>query len=158
LLAKIRPLAIVGEALPGRAGRESPPLTRVRAQPGCYEEQDMNLFRLLGRTALLLAGLSLVCLTAAVHGRPDKSDSKVKITAEASVPDAEGRQLVVLNLAIEKGWHLYANPVGNKDLEGAQTNVLIKAGQPLRDVKINYPAGKVEKDKTVGDYSIYEGT
>src|SRR3954470_23105363 len=110
----------------------------------------MNLFRRLGRAALLLAGLTLVCLSAAVHARPAvKSDSKVKITAEASAPDAEGRQVVVLNLAIEKGWHLYANPIGNKDLEGAQTNVVIKSAQPLRDIKVAYPAGKLEKDKTI---------
>ncbi len=122
----------------------------------------MDLFRRplprgLARLSLL-SGLALVCLLAPVHAQGVKSDSKVKITAQASKADAEGRQTITLTLAIDKGWHLYANPVGHKDLEGAQTSVTIKAGQPLRNVKIDYPPGLVHKDKDAGDYNIYEGT
>jgi len=118
----------------------------------------MNLFHPLKRTTLLLAGLALVCLSGGVLAQGTKSDSKVKIAAEASKPDADGKQLVTLSITIEKGWHLYANPVGNKDFEDSRTDVSIKAGQPLKDVKIEYPAGKVEKDTVVGDYNVYEGT
>lgn len=118
----------------------------------------MDPIRRLSWAALLLAGLTLVCLLAPTPALAQKSDSKVKITAEVSKPDAEGKQVVTLNLTIEKGWHLYANPIGNKDLESAQTKVTLKGGQELKDVKIEYPVGKVHKDSVVGDYSVYEGS
>ncbi len=87
----------------------------------------------------------------------ETSDSKVKITAEAGKPGADGKQTVTLNLDIAKGWHLYANPVGNQSFTESQTVVKIKAGQALKELKIEYPAGKVVKDTIVGDYKVYEG-
>ncbi len=118
----------------------------------------MKWFRRLGWPALLLAGLTLVSLSVPVQARPVNSESVVKITTEASQPDAEGRQVVTLTLAIAKDWHIYANPIGNKDLEGAQTEVAIKGSQPLQDVKLVYPPGKPHEDRTVGDYNVYENT
>jgi DsbC/DsbD-like thiol-disulfide interchange protein len=117
----------------------------------------MEPFHRLGRNALL-AGLTVVCLCVSLQAQGTKSDSKVKITTETSKPDAEGKQTVTLTLVIEKGWHLYANPIGNMDLESAQTKVALKADKPLQGVKIDYPMGKIQKDKVVGDYNIYEGT
>ncbi len=118
----------------------------------------MDLFRHRRQAALVLAGLALLCLSAPASAQPKTSESKVKITGAASKPDADGKQLVTLTLTIEKGWHLYANPVGNQDFADAQTSVAIKASQPLKEVKIDYPAGKVEKDKTLGNFNVYEGT
>jgi len=118
----------------------------------------MERFGRMSQGRIPLALVALVCLSVPVHAQPKRSDSTVKITAEASKPDAEGKQVVTLNLVIEKDWHLHANPVGNKDLEDTRTVVSIKAGQPLKDVKIEYPAGKVVKDQVIGDYNIYEGT
>jgi len=86
----------------------------------------------------------------------NKSDAHVKITATADKPAADGTQLVTLNLVVEKGWHLYANPVGNKDLAEAATTVLFTGTNKPEIIKIDYPAGKVLKDATVGDYKIYE--
>jgi len=97
-----------------------------------------------------------VAVSPLVHGQALTSDTKVKIKAEANKPDAEGKQTLTIHLDIDKGWHLYANPVGNKDQENSQTVVNVKAGSPLKSVKIDYPAGKLVKDAQFGDYKIYE--
>ena len=47
----------------------------------------------------------------------------VKVTASADRPDADGKQSVTISLAIDKGWHTYANPVGLSDLADVQTTV-----------------------------------
>ena len=54
---------------------------------------------------------------------PLTSDSVVKATAVADKPGPDGKQTVTLTLAIDKGWHLYANPVGTDDLAPVQTVV-----------------------------------
>src|ERR1700741_2526133 len=84
-----------------------------------------------------------------------KSDSKVKVTAAGSKPDADGNQTVTITLDIDPTWHLYANPVENDMLAPVQTRV--KFITKVDDVKVTYPEGKLVKDKTVGDYRSYEG-
>lgn len=85
-----------------------------------------------------------------------KSDSEVKIAAVASKVDASGNQLVSITLDINKGWHAYANPVGNADLRPSQTVVKFAKVSP-ENVKIAYPEGKLHEDKILGDYKVYEG-
>jgi DsbC/DsbD-like thiol-disulfide interchange protein len=85
-----------------------------------------------------------------------KSDSEVKTTAKAGKIGEDGTQVVTVTLTINKGWHIYANPVDNKDQEDAQTVVTISGKTKPEDVKVEYPAGKLIKDKLVGDYRIYE--
>lgn len=86
-----------------------------------------------------------------------KSDSKVKATAAATAPDASGRQVVTVTLNIDKGWHIYANPVGNEDLDGAKTIVTITAKAKPQSVKVDYPAGAVHVDKILkSSYRVYE--
>jgi thiol:disulfide interchange protein len=63
---------------------------------------------------------------------------------------------VTVKVDINKGWHIYANPVGNEDLVSAQTVLKINAKTPPKDVKVDFPPGKVKKDKLVGDYLVYE--
>jgi DsbC/DsbD-like thiol-disulfide interchange protein len=104
--------------------------------------------------AVLTAGLALAAGPAAAA--PPKSDSVVKATAVAGKPGPDGKQTVTLTLAIDKGWHIYANPVGNADLAAAQTTVKAKAAGALSDVKIEFPTGKKVKDAVVGDYIVYE--
>ena len=87
-----------------------------------------------------------------------KSDSQVKASAKASKVDAQGRQTVTITLAINKGWHLYANPVNHNNdlLDGAETKVTFKAGQPVAVKSVEYPVGKTVaegKEK----YDVYEG-
>jgi DsbC/DsbD-like thiol-disulfide interchange protein len=113
--------------------------------------------RLLLRTCVLGLLLALVCgpLAHSQGGRKD-SASQVKIICRASKVDASGNQVVVLDLDISKGWHIYANPVGLEDLEPTATTVTIQAEPKPKSVKVVYPEGKLEKDKTLGNYRIYE--
>jgi len=85
-----------------------------------------------------------------------KSDGVVKVSATADKPDADGKQTVTIVLAHDAGWHTYANPVGLEDLASAQTSVTVSAKEKPDDVKVEYPAGKLVKDKVVGDYKVYE--
>jgi len=84
-----------------------------------------------------------------------KSESVVKASASAGKPDADGKVVVTVTLAIEKPWHTYANPVP-KDFPGMPTTVTVDGKTKPEDVKIDYPAGKAVKDNIVGDYSVYE--
>jgi uncharacterized protein len=105
---------------------------------------------------LAAAGLCVVVFTAALPAQGKKSDSVVKVAADADKPDAEGNQVITLTLQVDKGWHIYANPIDNKDLLNAQTVVTVKGAKAPKDVKIAYPAGKLEKDTILGDYKVYE--
>jgi uncharacterized protein len=106
--------------------------------------------------AVLFAGLAAIAGRSTALAAPLKSDSVVKATAAADKPDADGKQIVTLTLAIDKGWHLYANPVGSEDFASVQTTVKVKAKGALDNVKVDYPAGKEVKDATLGAYKVYE--
>jgi DsbC/DsbD-like thiol-disulfide interchange protein len=110
--------------------------------------------------AFRIATLALVfaALTADARAQLKKSDSVVKIEAKAGEIAAGGTQEVTVTLTIDKGWHLYANPVGNDDLTDNQVVVTLTSKNKLKDVKVEYPPGKLAVDKTIGDYKQYEGT
>jgi thiol:disulfide interchange protein len=102
---------------------------------------------------LALVGLLAVAVTAQpVHGQGKTSESVVVIKAKAEKPDDSGKQVVSVTVSPAKGWYVYANPVGNADFEDNQTVVKVTG----KEAKVEYPAGKLTKDKTVGDYSVYE--
>ena len=93
----------------------------------------------------LFAALALygTIVTGVAQGDVPKvsaSADKVKVTAVATKPDAEGKQTVTITLDIENGWHLYANPVNCEFLELEQVVVKIVAKEEAK-VKVNYPAG-----------------
>ena len=75
----------------------------------------------------LFAGFMAVAGRSPALAAPLKSDSVVKATAAAEKPDANGKQVITLTLAIDKGWHIYANPVGAEDFASVQTTVKAKA-------------------------------
>jgi hypothetical protein len=110
--------------------------------------------------AFLAAGLA--CLVAVAQAKPlEKSDSKIKASAKASKIGADGKQAVTITLDIDKGWYIYANPVGNKDYEDNQTLVTVQSKQKA-SAAVKYPAGSL-KTTIVGpkkekiQYRIYEG-
>jgi DsbC/DsbD-like thiol-disulfide interchange protein len=111
------------------------------------------------RHVLRIASLVLVfaTLTGVAPAQLKKSDTVVKADAKADKIAADGIQVVTVTLTIEKPWHLYANPVGNEDLVENQVVVTVSSKNKLEDVKIEYPAGTLTKDKSIGDYKIYEG-
>jgi DsbC/DsbD-like thiol-disulfide interchange protein len=78
--------------------------------------------------------------------------------AKADKPDANGKQTITLTLEIEPGWHAYANPQPNPDFPARPTKVTVVGNVKADDVKIDYPKGKLKKDKMEGDYRVYEGT
>ena len=117
-----------------------------------------NLRPALGRAAVL--GLLIAWAAAAPAGWAQddatKSADVVKIKATADKPGADGKQVVTVTIDIEKGWHIYANPVGNDDFAINQTTVSVTGKQKLEDVRIEYPPGKEVQDKLVGNYMTYE--
>jgi uncharacterized protein YyaL (SSP411 family) len=90
-------------------------------------------------------------------GGAKKSDGVLKATATADKP-VGGKQTVKVTLTIDRGWHLYANPIGNKDLESAQTTVTVGGKLKPTAVAVDYPKGKVVMDMLVGNYNVFEGT
>ncbi len=108
------------------------------------------------RLGLSCAILLVLGTFEAVDAQGKKSDSEVKVTATATKPDSSGKQLVTVSLVHNKGWHTYANPIGNEELDPNKTLVTVKAkGSPLA-ANVEYPMGKLTKDKIVGDYKVYE--
>jgi DsbC/DsbD-like thiol-disulfide interchange protein len=104
----------------------------------------------------ILGTAVLVMASAGVQAGAKKSDSEVKVSATATKLDAAGKQVVTVTLMHNKGWHTYANPVGNEDFEGNKTVVTISAKVKPGAVTVDYPVGKITKDKIVGDYKIYD--
>jgi DsbC/DsbD-like thiol-disulfide interchange protein len=112
------------------------------------------------RQAQVLRWLVAVVMVLGVSGIVLAADSadKVKMTAVADKPAADGTQVITITLDIEKEWHLYANPVGSDMLATAATKITVAQGKDeLKDVKIDYPKGKFVKDADVGDHYTYEG-
>jgi DsbC/DsbD-like thiol-disulfide interchange protein len=91
-------------------------------------------------------------------GKLEKSDSKVKATATAGKIGADGKQTVTIEIAIEKGWHLYANPVNHNNdfLNGNKTIVKVGAKEKLVSVSVKYPEGKTKTDGK-DSYDVYTG-
>jgi DsbC/DsbD-like thiol-disulfide interchange protein len=120
----------------------------------------MSQSRLARRAGLLVLAVGMLFagrLGAASAGDAKESKDAVKITATAGKPDADGKQTVTIAVDIDRGWHLYANPVKNEDMVNSQTVVKFLPGAKLEDVQIKYPEGKEKKDADVGNYQIYEG-
>jgi DsbC/DsbD-like thiol-disulfide interchange protein len=101
-----------------------------------------------------LAGLALLVAEGKAPAQAKKSDAVVKVKAAPATPNADGTTTVRIDLAIDKGWHLYANPVGQEDL--ADTATTVSVGGAAKAEAVDYPAGKLVKDKTVGNYRVYE--
>ena len=109
--------------------------------------------------ALMAAALLMVAgarASAEVAVQGGKSDDEVKVAVAASKLDDAGKQVVTLTLTINKGWHIYANPVGNEELAPAATLVKLVSKNKPQEFKVNYPAGKEAGDKTLGKYRVYE--
>jgi DsbC/DsbD-like thiol-disulfide interchange protein len=106
-------------------------------------------------TGVVLAALVLVPSGLAPAG--DDADSHVKFKATAGNIDKAGLQTITIVAEVSKGWHLYANPVKNEQLDDARTVVKFVAAKKLEKVDITYPAGTKLTDKTFGDYMAYEG-
>jgi uncharacterized protein YyaL (SSP411 family) len=86
-----------------------------------------------------------------------KSADVVKAEFKAE-PVKDGKQAFTMTLAIDKPWHLYANPAGSDMLKTSETTVEVLVGGKAVPATITYPKGTATKDATAGEYRIYEGT
>jgi DsbC/DsbD-like thiol-disulfide interchange protein len=109
-----------------------------------------------GRFSALTLFACLTCLGAGspANAQAKKSDAVVKAEAKAGKENADGITPVHVSLTIDKGWHIYANPVGSEDFADNATTVTVAGGAKSEGVE--YPAGKVVNDKTLGPYKVYE--
>lgn len=114
----------------------------------------MSTRYVIGVLALTLAAL-LLCDAGKASAQAKKSDGVVKVDAKADKPDADGKQTITITLDIEKPWHIYANPVENEDLTSVQTVVSVASKGKLEDVKVEYPAGKLQGEQSE-KYKVYE--
>jgi DsbC/DsbD-like thiol-disulfide interchange protein len=113
-----------------------------------------------GRTVAALgvvAGIFALATADRLYAQNQKSDSKVKTTVKAATPDADGKQTITLTLNIEKGWHLYANPVDNETFAENKTIVTVSGKVKPQAVKVAYPKGTLHQDKILKEsYLVYE--
>jgi hypothetical protein len=86
-----------------------------------------------------------------------RSDSVVKLTATAAKPDKDGKVIVTVTLEVDKGWHIYANPVGNDQIAGNETVTTLYRDDKDIKATAEYPKGELDKDSPIGDYYIYRG-
>ena len=75
------------------------------------------------RGSALVFGFVVVAALSQPGHAGKEFDKLVKVTASASKIDADGKQKVAFVFAIEKGWYIYANPVGDKDYEDNHTTI-----------------------------------
>jgi hypothetical protein len=116
----------------------------------------------------LLTGAAFLGMTFVWHAEAGEakkdSTTKVKATARATRPDANGKQTVTITLDIEKDWHIFGNPVGSGPYENCRTIVAIdseynRAGfllQKKLTANVKYPPGKLHVEGK-DQLSIYEG-
>src|SRR5262245_3885259 len=97
--------------------------------------------------ALVIAGLVMLAVATRPVDAGGKSDEEVKLTATAGKIDGSGKQTITLTAVINKDWHIYANPVGNDDLEAAATIIKVVAKAKPQEIRVNYPAGTQANDK-----------
>ena len=105
------------------------------------------------RTGITLLAVAILAALPA-HAQVKKSDSVVKVEVDAGKIENE-KQTVTLTLAIEKGYHIYANHIGQENI-AIPTEVTISGKTKPQTVKITYHPGKLEVNSSVGDHYIYE--
>ena len=118
---------------------------------------NANQYGLKTMAGLVFCLTLVLCWSLPVAGGGKKSDSEVKLSAKATKPDETGKQVITVTMNINKGWHAYANPVGNADLRSSQTVITVTGKEKVNLVKVAYPEGKVVNDKVIGNYRTYEG-
>ncbi len=102
-------------------------------------------------TSLVLGFVVVAALSQPGHAGKD-FDKLVKVTASASKIGADGKQKVAFTFAIEKGWYIYANPVGDKQYEENHTTIEFSGTSNVKGL-VQYPnANGTNKDK----HKIYE--
>lgn len=107
---------------------------------------------------ILVVGLATFLFCSVKSAFAQKSDAMVKVTTTATKPDERGVETITLELAIEPGWHIYANPVLSDFFKSGQTDLKVVSKGKVEEFKVVYPPGirKEDKDPDIGKYAIYE--
>jgi DsbC/DsbD-like thiol-disulfide interchange protein len=107
---------------------------------------------------ILLVAFAFTALNLAASAGSSKSESKVKASASATKINDKGEQTVTISLIVEKGWHIYANPVNHNNdfLDAARTKVKIEAKSKFNSINVAYPPGTTHMDGKE-KYDIYKG-
>lgn len=110
----------------------------------------------LASAACLVGAFVVATVGGGIDG--GASAKKVKVQASAAKADDQGNQVITVNVKIDPGWYIYANPVEhNKDnLNRNKTTLAISSKVKLDAIKIEYPPGKLKKDDG-NEFKIYEG-
>ena len=98
------------------------------------------------------AALTFLILPLALFAQVD-STSKVKVTTKLGKLDAKGCREVQVSLKIAKGWYVYANPVGDRLLEGAET--VLTFPKDVKVLRIKYPKGEPRVVASI-NHRVYE--
>jgi DsbC/DsbD-like thiol-disulfide interchange protein len=102
-----------------------------------------------------------VCLATAIMVQPlsaaKRSDEVVKVRATADPTSPQGLRRVIISLAVERGWHIYANPAGPEELRDAQTSIALIGPSSMRIESVGYPQGIEKRNEIVGTYRVYQG-
>jgi len=110
---------------------------------------------LMGRTGMQLLFVAILAgLPVLAHAQATKSDSVVKVEVDPGKIEND-KQTITLTLSIHKGYHIYANHIGQENI-ALPTEVTISGKTTPQAVKISYPPGKLEQNEFVGDHYIYE--
>jgi DsbC/DsbD-like thiol-disulfide interchange protein len=108
---------------------------------------------------LLFSGLfGVLAFALSASAQSNDSSKVVKVSIQPEASSTTEQKSFTITLEIAKGWHVYANPVGNPDLASVQTNISVKSEGTTLPAKVTYPAGMLVQDAIVGNYSTYEGT
>jgi DsbC/DsbD-like thiol-disulfide interchange protein len=121
--------------------------------------KSTNRLQFVGPAFLaFLVSLALILQSPTTDAAQRKtSKDVVKVDTAAEKPDGNGVQVVTITLKVDEGWHVYANPVGNKMLEDVETKVSIAEDSKPKITRVEYPPGKTKKD-VLGPYKVYENT
>ena len=113
-----------------------------------------TLFEFAMFASMATAGCHLV--VGAVDAQDNKSFKYVRISATAAKPADNGKQVVTVVLDIDKACFLFANPVGNEDLEDFATKLTIKSAGKAVSAKVTYHEGTTVEEKLTGKYKVYK--
>jgi hypothetical protein len=107
-------------------------------------------------------GVLAAAILAVADGEPNRvgaqdairSGSVVKITPslDRSTP---GKDVIVLRFEVQKGWHIYANPVGDESSVGSETSIKVSTNDAAK-IHVDYPPGE-DREVAGSKWKIYEG-
>jgi hypothetical protein len=108
-------------------------------------------------TALPLGGLKDLPTRMAEAVKNPKSSADVVKVVYRDGGLADGLETHHVSITVAKGWHIYANPVGNDKLTESATVIELRGdGKGLKYHELNYPKGE-QKKGPLGEYRVYEG-